>query len=81
MTDFPKLCIFSPFNLDDINDFVEELSEVKFTSQAVGRIYIDKNGLRQIVKLINNAELLAKDNDLAEIGLKEVEQLLRKELR
>lgn len=78
---FSEVMHFSPFNLGDINDIVEELSEVKFTLQVVGRIYKDKNGLRQIVKLINNAELLVKDNDLAEIGLKEVEQLLRKELR
>ncbi len=55
---------FEPFTQKDIKDIIEQLCEVKMTDCGVNYIYSQTNRFRQIVKLINKAENIAKANDL-----------------
>lgn len=66
---------FEPFSKEDIISIIHELSEVEFTEDAIKYIYSSTNRFRQIVKIINKAELLAKANginSIDEITIKEV---------
>lgn len=63
---------FTPFDLDDVKMIVEQLSEVKISSEAVEFIHQKANRFRQIVKLISKAEQIAEANNLQEIGLSEL---------
>ena len=65
---------FEPFSQQDISNIIDELSEVEITDCAKKLIYSKTNRFRQIVKLINKAEQVAKSNGLSsldEITLKE----------
>jgi len=65
---------FEPFINSDIKDIVEQLCEVEMTECAIRYIYSQTNRFRQIVKMINTAENIAKANGLSvidEITLKE----------
>lgn len=66
---------FEPFTPSDISQIIKELSEIEMTDCAIKYISQHTNRFRQIVKLINKAELVAKANGLSsvdEITLKEV---------
>jgi hypothetical protein len=65
---------FEPFTQDDIKGIVDQLCEVETTDCAVNYIYNQTNRFRQIVKLINKAENIAKAN-----GLKGIDELTLKE--
>lgn len=65
---------FEPFTHSDIGDIVEQICEVEMTECAIKYIYSQTNRFRQIVKMINKAENIAKANGLSvidEITLKE----------
>lgn len=65
---------FSPFSVEDVKNIIEQLCEVQMTECAVTFIYNQSNRFRQIVRLINKAENIAKANGLSvidEITLKE----------
>jgi DNA transposition AAA+ family ATPase len=65
---------FTPFNKEDVMAIIQQLSEVEITECAAKYIFSQTNRFRQIVKLINKAEQIAKDNGLStidEITLKE----------
>lgn len=66
---------FEPFTSADIALIVKELSEIEMTDCAIKYIARSTNRFRQIVKLINKAELVAKANginSIDEVTLKEV---------
>ncbi len=65
---------YEPFGKADIAKIIEELSEVKMTECAKNLIFNKTNRFRQIVKLINKSEQVAKAN-----GLNSVDELTLKE--
>lgn len=58
----------------DIKTIVKELSEIELTDCAIKYIYSNLNRFRQIVKVINKAETIAKAN-----GLSSIDEILIKE--
>lgn len=68
---------FERFSKADIKTIVKELSEIELTDCAIKYIYSNLNRFRQIVKVINKAETIAKANGLCsidEILIKEAKQ-------
>lgn len=65
---------FERFSKSDIKTIVKELSEIELTDCAIKYIYSNLNRFRQIVKLINKAETIAKAN-----GLSSIDEILIKE--
>lgn len=65
---------FEKFSKNDIKTIVKELSEIEMTDCAIKYIYSNLNRFRQIVKVINKAEILAKAN-----GLSSIDEILIKE--
>ena len=65
---------FEKFSKNDIKTTVQELSEVEMTDCAIRYIYTNLNRFRQIVKVINKAEIIAKAN-----GLNSIDEILIKE--
>ena len=68
---------FKPFKLEEIDLFIKELSEVKFSPDAIEFLYKMKVGFRQIVNLIDRAENIAHANDLTEINLNIVTKIFK----
>lgn len=65
---------FERFSKSDIKTIVKELSEIEITDCAIKYIYSNLNRFRQIVKVINKAETIAKAN-----GLSSIDEILIKE--
>ena len=65
---------FEKFTKTDIKTIVQELSEIEMTECAIRYMYTNLNRFRQIVKVINKAEILAKAN-----GLSSIDEILIKE--
>ena len=65
---------FEKFSKADIKTIVQELSEIEMTDCAIRYIYTNLNRFRQIVKVINKAEIIAKAN-----GLNSIDEILIKE--
>ena len=65
---------FERFSKSDIKTIVKELSEIELTDCAIKYIYSNLNRFRQIVKVINKAETIAKAN-----GLSSIDEILIKE--
>lgn len=65
---------FEKFSKNDIKTIVKELSEIEMTDCAIKYIYSNISRFRQIVKVINKAEVLAKAN-----GLSSIDEILIKE--
>ncbi len=65
---------FERFSKGDIKTIVKELSEIELTDCAIKYIYSNLNKFRQIVKVINKAETIAKAN-----GLSSIDEILIKE--
>ena len=78
---FSEILHFEAFSIDETNKIINGLSEITFTQEAVNYIHQTGIGLRQIVKLINKAETMAKANNYTEIDLKCVNQILKKGYR
>ena len=55
---------FEPFDSDDIKEILTELTEISFTDEAVDYLATRTNQFRQLVKLINRIEKLAKTNQI-----------------
>lgn len=65
---------FERFSKVDIMTIIKELSEIEMTDCAIKYIYSNYNRFRQIVKVINKAETVAKAN-----GLSSIDEILIKE--
>lgn len=59
---------FEPFGKQDIKQILSELSEIPITNDGLEYLTKRHNQFRQIVKLINKIEKLAKTNELKELN-------------
>lgn len=73
---FSEILKFETFGVNDLNQIINQLSEVPFTPDAIEYIHSKYNRFRQIVQLINQMETFLKDNNLAEITKDIAEQIL-----
>ena len=64
---FSEILKFETFSISDLKQIFEQLSEVPININAIEFIHKKYNRFRQIVQLINQLEILAKDNNLSEI--------------
>ena len=70
---------FEPFSKQDIKIIINELSEIEMSECAIKSIYSNTNRFRQIVKIINKAEQLAKSNGLITIDEVLIKEVLNNE--
>ena len=73
---FSEILKFETFGVNDLNQIINQLSEVPFTPDAIEYIHSKFNRFRQIVQLINQMEIFAKDNNFTEITKEIMEQIL-----
>lgn len=71
---YPHLCDriyksmkFEQFNSDDIREIILQLTDLKFTEDAVEYLATRTNQFRQLVKLINKIEKLSETNRIEEL--------------
>lgn len=55
---------FEPFNSSDIQEIIESLTEIEFSQDGIEYLATRTNQFRQLVKLINQVEKLAKTNEI-----------------
>ena len=73
---FSEILRFETFGVNDLNQIINQLSEVPFTPEAIEYIHTKYNRFRQIIQLINQMETFTKDNNLAEINMEVISQIL-----
>lgn len=73
---FSEIIKFETFEVNDLSQIFRQLSEVPFTLDVIEYIHKKYNRFRQLVQLINQIEIFAKDNDLAEITKEIMEQII-----
>lgn len=73
---FGEIVKFETFGVNDIGQIIGQLSEVTFTPDSIEYIHKKYNRFRQIVQLINQMEIFAKDNNLTEINLEVIQHIL-----
>ena len=73
---FSEIVKFETFSIQDLKQIFEQLSEVTINIDAIEFIHKKYNRFRQIVQLINQLEIVAKDNNLTEITKEITEQIL-----
>ena len=73
---FLEILKFETFGVDDLSQIIGKLSDITFTPDAIEYIHSKYNRFRQIVQLINQMEIFAKDNNLTEITKGTMEQIL-----
>ena len=67
---------FETFEINDLSQIIEQLSEIPFTPDGIEYIHTKYNRFRQIVQLINQMEIFSKDNNLAEINMEVLSQII-----
>ena len=72
---FSEIVKFETFGVNDLSQIFSQLSEIPFTPESIEYIHKKYNRFRQIVQLINQMEIFAKDNNLTEITKEIVEQI------
>ena len=73
---FSEIVKFETFGVEDLSQIFSQLSEIPFTPDSIEYIHKKYNRFRQIVQLINQMEIFAKDNNLAEITKEIMEQII-----
>ena len=73
---FSEIVKFETFGVNDIFQIINQLAEIKFTTDSIEYIHKKYNRFRQIVQLINQLEIIAKDNNLTEINLDIIKDIL-----
>ncbi len=73
---FSEIVKFETFGVNDIAQIINQLAEIKFTADSIEYIHKKYNRFRQIVQLINQLEIVAKDNNLEEITLDVIKEIL-----
>ena len=73
---FSEILKFEIFGINDLSQIFGQLSEIPFTLDAIEYIHSKYNRFRQIVQLINQMEIFAKDNNLTEITKEIMEQII-----
>ena len=70
---------FNVFMLSDVQEIVQQLSEIEFSKEAVALMHTNANRFRQIVKFITKSEILAKTNNLKLIDENILMELIKNE--
>ena len=73
---FGEIVKFETFGVNDIAQIINQLAEIQFTTESIEYIHKKYNRFRQIVRLINQMEIFAKDNNLTEINLEVIQHIL-----
>lgn len=73
---FSEILKFETFGLNDLSQIINQLSEISFTPDAIEYIHTKYNRFRQIVQLINQMEIFAKDNNLTKINMEVISQII-----
>ena len=73
---FSEIVKFETFGVEDLSQIFSQLSEIPFTPDSIEYIHKKYNRFRQIVQLINQMEIFAKDNNLTEINLEVIQHIL-----
>lgn len=73
---FSEIVKFETFSINDLKQIFDRLSEVQVNIDAIEFIHKKYNRFRQIVQLINQLEIVAKDNNLTEITREIVEDVI-----
>ncbi len=73
---FSGIVKFETFSIQDLKQIFEQLSEVSVNIAAIEFIHKKYNRFRQIAQLINQLEIVAKDNNLTEITKEIVEDII-----
>ena len=73
---FSEIVKFEAFSVNDLKQIFEQLSEVQVNIDAIEFIHKKYNRFRQIVQLIHQLEIIAKDNNLQEINLDVIKEIL-----
>ena len=73
---FSEIVKFETFGVNDISQIINQLAEIKFTTDSIEYIHKKYNRFRQIVQLINQLEIYAKDNGITEYTLETIRGLL-----
>ena len=73
---FSEIVKFETFSINDLKQIFDQLSEVPFTLDAIEFIHKKYNRFRQIVQLINQLEIIGKDNNLQEMNLDVIKEIL-----
>ena len=73
---FSEIVKFETFGVNDIGQIINQLSETQFTPDSIEYIHSKYNRFRQIVQLINQMEIFAKDSNLTEINLEVIQHIL-----
>jgi len=73
---FSEIVKFETFSKLDLKEIIEQLSEIPVTIDAIEIIHKKYNRFRQIVQLINQLEIVAKENNLTEITEEIVRSIL-----
>lgn len=73
---FSEIVKFETFSIQDLKQIFEQLSEVTVNIDTIEFIHKKYNRFRQIVQLISQLEIIAKDNNLQEINLDVIKEIL-----
>lgn len=73
---FSEIVKFESFGVADLKQIFDGLSEIPFTTESIEYIHQKYNHFRQIVQLINQLEIYAKDNGITEYTLETIRGLL-----
>ena len=73
---FSEILKFETFGVNDLSQIIGQLSEIPFAPDAIEYIHSKFNRFRQIIQLINQMEIFAKDNILAEITKEIMERII-----
>lgn len=73
---FSEIVKFKSFGVTDLKQIFDGLSEIQFTTESIEYIHPKYNRFRQIVQLINQLEIYAKDNGITEYTLETIRGLL-----
>lgn len=73
---FSEIVKFESFGVADLKQIFDGLSEIPFTTESIEYIHPNYNRFRQIVQLINQLEIYAKDNGITEYTLETIRGLL-----
>ena len=73
---FSEIVKFETFSIQDLKQIFDQLSEITVNIDAIEFIHKKYNRFRQIVQLINQLEIIGKDNNLQEITLDIIKELI-----
>ena len=73
---FSEVLKFETFGVNDLKQIFDQLAEIKITLEAIEYVHKKFNRFRQIVQLINQLEIIARENNLDEINMEVISQIL-----